>query len=144
MEVNAILGHGVAAFMKETMMERSDKFVNGGLNMPYTFKLFNQELEAMSLGTIMEVGTENEMFNQDQSSSDYEDFDYKDNADEQSDDNDDDNDDDDDENADFREILKKKKEKNVNASRVSPPTSPKTRDEKNILHAISDFFENRK
>lgn len=78
METNAILGHGIASFLKESMMERSDKFnysienengtiaINTKDNListyknsenldfshietPYSFKLLLQELEAFSI-----------------------------------------------------------------------------------------------
>lgn len=61
METNAILSHGVSAFMKESMMERSDKYRmfveddhgrNTAVNLPYTFKLFDQELQTMSVKMI--------------------------------------------------------------------------------------------
>ena len=88
METNAILGHGIASFLKESMMERSDKFNysiendNGTiaintrdniistysdsdnldfshLQTPYSFKLLLQELEAFSIkSTIMNNDTE--------------------------------------------------------------------------------------
>jgi DNA-directed RNA polymerase II subunit RPB2 len=80
METNAILGHGMGSFIKESMMERSDKFEfniendNGTiavdkngmfkssyrdtnalsfskLNTPYSFKLLLQEIEGLGLKT---------------------------------------------------------------------------------------------
>jgi len=66
MERDVLLGHGVSSFIKESYMERSDKFsmlidehegtpiTKPTLNMakvdiPYTFKLLSQELNTMSL-----------------------------------------------------------------------------------------------
>ena len=62
METNAILSHGVAAFMKESMMERSDKYKFDGVNVPYTFKLLTQELQTMSIDMIKIKDTEQKMF----------------------------------------------------------------------------------
>jgi DNA-directed RNA polymerase II subunit RPB2 len=75
METNVLISHGVAAFMKESLMERSDKhrvklsehdgqitYVNTkngiveknvwdlkNLEIPYAFKLFVQEMQSMSI-----------------------------------------------------------------------------------------------
>jgi DNA-directed RNA polymerase beta subunit len=62
METNAILSHGIAAFMKESMMERSDKYKVDGVNVPYTFKLFTQEMQTMSIDMIKVKDTEQEMY----------------------------------------------------------------------------------
>jgi len=83
MENNAVIAHGLSAFMKESMMERSDKYpfyIDNesknivGLNpkkgvfhdikdysrvhLPYAFKLLSQELGALSIG--MKFVTEHE------------------------------------------------------------------------------------
>jgi DNA-directed RNA polymerase II subunit RPB2 len=68
MERDAVLSHGIAGFMNESMMERSDKYkvqldnTTGMISydnnteskkmvkMPYTMKLLIQELETMSIG----------------------------------------------------------------------------------------------
>ena len=67
MERDSILAHGISGFMRESVMERSDKYTNtinctDGLisdatdshatrvQMPYTFKLLMQELQTMSIG----------------------------------------------------------------------------------------------
>ena len=67
MERDSILAHGISEFMRESVMERSDKYTNtinctDGLisdakdshatrvQMPYTFKLLMQELQTMSIG----------------------------------------------------------------------------------------------
>jgi len=75
METNVLISHGLSSFMKETMMERSDKdffnvsdtdgrliYVNKkkriqpddverirGISIPYAFKLFVQEMQTMSI-----------------------------------------------------------------------------------------------
>ena len=78
MERDSILAHGVSEFMRESMMERSDKYTTkidqqDGLisntddphttqvQMPYTFKLLMQELQTMSIGLRMvtETGPQN-------------------------------------------------------------------------------------
>ena len=67
MERDSILAHGVSGFLRESMMERSDKctvpidqqtgFIDSEIGpntaeiqIPYAFKLLMQELQAMSLG----------------------------------------------------------------------------------------------
>ena len=89
METNAILGHGIASFLKESMMERSDNFnysienehgtiaiktkdnllstYNDSENLdfsnietPYSFKLLVQEMEAFSIKTSLYNNTEND------------------------------------------------------------------------------------
>ena len=88
METNALLGHGIASFIKESMMERSDKdkFVmdkEGGdfanphkdaplsliddhyksftnVEMPYTFKLLSQEMKSMGIKPIFHFNRKNE------------------------------------------------------------------------------------
>jgi len=67
MERDSILAHGVSGFLRESMMERSDKctvpidektgFIDSAMGpntaeiqIPYAFKLLMQELQAMSLG----------------------------------------------------------------------------------------------
>jgi DNA-directed RNA polymerase II subunit RPB2 len=89
METNAILGHGISSFLKESMMERSDKFnysienENGtiaintrnnilstfkdsdnldfsNIETPYSLKLLLQEIEAFSIKTSLYNNTDNE------------------------------------------------------------------------------------
>ena len=62
METNAILSHGVAAFMKESMMERSDKYKLDDLHMPYSFKLLSQELQTMSIDMKLSKESEQDMY----------------------------------------------------------------------------------
>ena len=65
MEVNAILGNGMSSFLKESMMERSDKFNYAGyaINVPYAFKLLNQELLTMGIKMNIKTGSEHEKLN---------------------------------------------------------------------------------
>jgi DNA-directed RNA polymerase II subunit RPB2 len=70
METNAILGHGISSFIKESMMERSDKYsidintetgdgieygerthtsVQTKVEIPYSMKLFQQEVQSMAV-----------------------------------------------------------------------------------------------
>lgn len=66
MERDALLGHGLSMFIKESMMERSDNYsmiIDSSkgtpvtkpeigmvsVNVPYSFKLFSQELETMGI-----------------------------------------------------------------------------------------------
>ena len=76
MERDSILSHGVSAFLKETMLERSDKYTfqideNSGLidynkddkvkhqvQMPYAMKMLIQELQTMCIYTRLEIDTE--------------------------------------------------------------------------------------
>lgn len=68
MERDALIGHGLSMFIKESMMERSDVYKYqidrnsgtavtypvkdiGEVEVPYSFKLFTQELECMGIGT---------------------------------------------------------------------------------------------
>jgi DNA-directed RNA polymerase II subunit RPB2 len=73
METNVLISHGISAFAKESVMERSDKYTvvvnNNGviipynvkkkivpergftINVPYSFKLMMQELSSLSLNT---------------------------------------------------------------------------------------------
>ena len=85
MEQNALLAHGVSGFVKESFMDRSDRhrvridaeeglLHNDGraggdaeaphraatVEMPYAFKLMQQELNAMALDTRLEVGSEDD------------------------------------------------------------------------------------
>lgn len=72
MERDALIGHGVSMFIKESMMERSDAYryqidthsgtaVNtlvpsiAEVEVPYSFKLFTQELECMGIQTHFNV-----------------------------------------------------------------------------------------
>lgn len=60
MERDAVLAHGMGAFLKEAFMERADGHVmdigNGQrIACPYAFKLLTQEMAAMSIGTNIEV-----------------------------------------------------------------------------------------
>ena len=68
MERDSIISHGIASFLRESVMERSDKYTvqineNNGLidynkdcesnvrvQMPYAMKLLLQELQSMSIG----------------------------------------------------------------------------------------------
>ena len=69
MERDSIISHGIASFLRESVMERSDKYkvqinensglidyseenmnTNVNVNMPYAMKLLLQELQAMSIG----------------------------------------------------------------------------------------------
>ena len=68
MERDSILSHGISNFMRESVMERSDKYTvkinentglinydeedsnNVNVQMPYSMKLLLQELQAMGIG----------------------------------------------------------------------------------------------
>ena len=84
MERDSILGHGISEFMKESMMERADKYdaqinTQDGLltdnrdpkastiQLPYAFKLMLQELQTMSVAPRIVTGSETvtpELYNQ--------------------------------------------------------------------------------
>jgi hypothetical protein len=78
METNVLIAHGISAFAKESMMERSDAYqikvdvsgkiipINKGIginehhktaNIPYAFKLLMQEAQIMSIDPIIEFET---------------------------------------------------------------------------------------
>ena len=85
METNAVLAHGISSFIKESMMERSDKYtldVDGltgskddwgkKVQVPFSFKLLSQEMMTMSVEPIfvLDKDSNSDKYNDDDSEPD--------------------------------------------------------------------------
>ena len=73
MEKDSILSHGMVAFLKESMMERSDKFnqiigdseKSTKVSTPYCFKQLVHELKTLSIDVKFKFGDDKETYSED-------------------------------------------------------------------------------
>lgn len=62
METNAIISHGISSFLKESIMERADKYNIDDVSVPYAYKLLKQELESMCINVNQIKNSEQMLF----------------------------------------------------------------------------------